>query len=133
MNQKTCNLLLLSQMLKLNEDTLKGISAGSFLALAVLFLSIGDAFNGMWFTLFFENLYTYCLVMTIFVYKSLKSKIIKLIFEVVMLYFSFYIIFNIAILFKPFESYSDFTSNPVICAQILWGLVGFAIIQINRR
>lgn len=128
------NRRLFSQMIKASKkDISKGIAAGTLLVLAFLFLSVGDAYNKYWFALFFENIYTYALISTVFVYATIKSKIVKRIYEVVILYFLFYIVFNIAILFEPFNSYKDFTSNPVICVQILWCIIGFSIFQLFRK
>lgn len=114
-------------------DAHKGCIAAIYLVIAVLFLILGDAYNVNWYAVFFENEHIYTLIVTALLYTTMKSKGWKRVLEIVMIWKLFYIAFNIAVLFEPFNSYRDFTSNPVICVQILWCIIGFSIFQLFRK
>ena len=111
------------------SDKVKGLIALSYLIVGIVFLSIGDAYNVNWYALFFENEHILGLLALLFVRNTIKSTAWGMVLEVAILWKLFYIVFNLAILFKPFYNYRDFTSNPVICVQILWCIIGFSIIQ----
>jgi hypothetical protein len=107
--------------------------AVAYMIAAVTFLCVGDAFNVNWYAFFFETELFLALLLLIFVRGIVKNIVYKRIFEVVIAWKVFYIVFNIAVLFKPFDSYRDFTSNPVVCVQILWCIIGFSLFQIYRK
>jgi len=111
------------------SDRIKGLITLAYLTVGSVFLCIGDAYDTDWFTLFFENEHVLGLLAFLFVHGTIKSTSWKRVLEVAILWKLFYIVFNLAILFEPFYNYRDFTSNPVICVQILWCIIGFSIIQ----
>jgi len=100
---------------------------------AVTFLCFGDAYDVKWYAFFFETELFFALLSSLFIRNVIENINYKRIFEVVIVWKIFYILFNVAVLFKPFSSYRDFTSSPVVCTQILWCIIGFSLFQIYRK
>ena len=111
------------------SDKVKGLITLAYLIVGLVFLSVGDAYNVNWYALFFENEHVLGFLAFLFVRSTIKSIAWRRVLEIAILWKLFYIIFNLAILFEPFSNYRDFTSNPVICVQIILCIIGFSIIQ----